>query len=1261
MSSDCFSHFFDLHSSAGGLGSYYLLLEHCDFLETTASTSHSTNKICSANKATTPNKSRQSRTTVGPIHAFAYSSKRDQAPSPLTTSPTSSPSSDDKVSKTQQAPPPLTPSNSYSAIKCKRLIQQALEASQQAMEKFATQSTHNRKHHKLTPSSLSIFENDWMGAHALHAVCLMRLERLEQKIQEENQQSTKKRKGLSFHKSLQSPSKVPPPPPPPRRSSSLTTPTKSFLYKTNNINSPSLSYKNNPQPAASAIPPYQPILDQIHSRLQLVHNPELARNVFYNYDVVVGRAGALQLIWWIRKELNRNQCCGCGGDQSYSSWAQDIVVAIVTDMIEQGLATAEQLRQQEEEAQPPPPKEVLFWVCDSHGTHKYYLHASRGVVGILHTLLGLSKEDWKLVEEKIPKARQYLRKSIDMFVTRDNDDDVEPEQNENDSIESNIGDKANATDSGMKTKAFNVTRRHSVVKSYRNQENCQQLKAFQKRILFANGNLRPFLDAPEDQNLAVDWFQGASGLSMLLLEASQVFECKDYLLAAHGLCDCTIFPKAIERQAKSMTNQDMETNSRLAWRSNTSHHRRTLYNLSSPVNEEGKTVRRHLGQTNEGKGPAGMASVALTLFMLSESCRDTLLQSLWKNRAVHIVQLAHQEWMHHLETVPLATGGWNPYSIYEGMGSLLSLLWQLSSTTQSHGITTRLPFYSVANGHNESKITISGSEIKMLLPKRNETPPISPPIIRRTLESTESPQSCVRNVPVVPMLSKDELAEIEHRKKIAEQKLFESRKRRAKAEQEAMRRKTMEEAMRQQKIEDDRQRKLAEEKRRKAQLEARKHLQVNSRKMAMIRIQEESKRNDEERAKKKAAEEVKREAMLLARKQAQERVQSQRRAKAEKEELRAKELEQKRLAEVAAKQTKVEAEFTKRKEMAEQLRKAKRIELELAKEKEQQRLAKEREAANRKQAEIQKREEQRKKRDEERRRRMAKVSAQQDASKKRKEEEIIKLRIQQEEQRRQRERQELQAAEEERKRRNELLRKKAAVEKQRAREKAKKERELEELRFKMQLEKMLKKEEDRQKLREKQRKRQEAHAKRLLEGMLKKEQAEKERLKKSAGARHAKAEEKKELKEETVGKILPKEIVRDQNTDPEQQQHLAVPSRFTLPTRQSLFWSLQSDSKIGTSDDYNIALVNDGKALTMQPNNQNSSFSPSSEHGTKTEVDSSCNKKLSSSVPAQSAVPMSTIPLVEAIPRRRKGVDPSRRIHSLSQIVQGTLELKKQL
>jgi hypothetical protein len=36
----------------------------------------------------------------------------------------------------------------------------------------------------------------------------------------------------------------------------------------------------------------------------------------------------------------------------------------------------------------------------------------------------------------------------------------------------------------------------------------------------------------------------------------------------------------------------------------------------------------------------------------------------------------------------------------------------------------------------------------------------------------------------------------------------------------------------------------------------------------------------------------------------------------------------------------------------------------------------------------------------------------------------------------------------------------------------------------------------------------------------------------------------------------------------------ATPGQFSLPTRKSIFWSLQSDSKIGTSDKYSIALVN---------------------------------------------------------------------------------------
>merc|ERR1712238_496275 len=56
----------------------------------------------------------------------------------------------------------------------------------------------------------------------------------------------------------------------------------------------------------------------------------------------------------------------------------------------------------------------------------------------------------------------------------------------------------------------------------------------------------------------------------------------------------------------------------------------------------------------------------------------TSLQCLWKSRATLYAQHAYQEWMKYLDTIPVTTGVWNAFSLYEGMGGLVSVLWQLS-------------------------------------------------------------------------------------------------------------------------------------------------------------------------------------------------------------------------------------------------------------------------------------------------------------------------------------------------------------------------------------------------------------------------------------------------------------------------------------------------------------------------------------------------------------------------------------------------------
>jgi hypothetical protein len=1218
-------------------------------------------------------------------------------------------------------------------VRCKRLIQQALDATKEALEKFETASRHSQKHNKLTSSSLSILENDWMGAQALKAVCLMRMEKLQRNLALQ-QQSTKTTTLSKIRTpSLYSSSKQPPPPPPPPRSS-LTTPTKSFLCKTSRTPSPRVTEPADP-PSLQQTFSHEPVLDSILDRLELVRNPDLSRNVFYNHDILGGRAGALQLIWWLRQELGKDNATN-------ETWAQDIVVSITCDMIQQGLATAEELRQQQHTHELPPlPPDTLFWVCDSHGTRKPYLHASRGVVGILYTLLGLHTDDWSLVEEEIPNARQYLRNTVDLFCAYGNRDEVNEatsptrEQNENDCANSNIYNElpANCGDDEkemtnpktMSEKPFGILSRHGRVRAQEDAEKQLQMVNFQKRIFFEAGNLRPFLDAPNVHDLSVDWFQGAAGLGILLLRASRVFQSKAYLIAAHTVCDSVILQRGMDSNSENQLSAAMETNSRLAWRSNSSHHRRTLYNLS-PLNDNNHNNtessyhdRTSLHNKYKSKGPAGMASMALCFLMLSEQCSgDTIvqsknvttlsLQSMWKNRALYYAQHAEKEWMSHLETVPITTGGWNPFSLYEGMGCLVSLLWQLARSKQpcedeSFG-EFQLPFCisgSPTCYTDKQKIEISFNDVKILPPKEQETLPQSPPHIRRTTLPKQSPQSSPQNSAALPVVTEKEKADAELRRKLAEEKLAESRKRRAKAEREALRRKAIEEAAKKKKLEEEKERKALEEKKRKANLEARKHLQVVSRKMAAIKIEEDDNRNEEELSKKMLTEESKREAMLLARKQAQERVEAQRKAKEKKEKQRAEELEKMRKADLASKQAKAEAEANKRKEMADQLLKAKKEEAKLAKERERQRVLKEREESKRKQEELQRLDDERKKRDEERQRRMTQVWAQQEALKKRKEEEQLKLKIEQEEQRRLKERQKLLAAEEQWKRREELLKKKTAAEMQRAREKAKKEKELEEFKFKKQLEKALKLEEDRQKLREKQKRREEAQARRWREELVKKEKAEKERLKRIAETNRKKEEERKKrlgntnrskLQEGTQniplrGQHVQTNIENTIMTSPEdkspsketpftskvsQQRDAVSLSRYSLPSRPSMFWSLQSDSKIGASDDYSIALVIETDAATR--NGESVSVASSSQIVSSKTSDLSCDNSCSESTrsPCQ-AVQLSQctaantswnteVSLVgTSIPRRRKGIDPTQRIHSLSKIVQGTLELRKQL
>jgi len=797
--------------------------------------------------------------------------------------------------------------------------------------------------------------------------------------------------------------------------------------------------------------------------------------------------------------------------------------------------------------------DILFWLCDTAGSHKAYLGASRGVVGILHTLLGLSNKDWNLVEEQAPNARGCVRNTINVFLS------------EASTTSSNGSSEAESTTS-FSTDDEDISLHERFF--YKSNEN--------GNISNTSGNIRPRLDASQESDTTVDWFHGATGLAMLLLEASKVFRSKEYLKEAHRLCDAVIFPRGLAEQKIK----------------------------SSAV---GKGSLRKT-ETSNKKGPVGLAGMATCFLQLSRLCSDekpakaeqkqgesesetnqtnlgleslslntSSLKTVWKTRAALYAQHAHQKWINYMKGVPTATGAGNVYSLYEGMGGLISLLWQLSlsripSSDNANSdyeqfdknIGVQMPLYSLGFV-DYSDDTISEENVlePIVLSHEDVTLSETPMEIQRPV----SPQKTRRGPPLTI------------RSAPSQQALAEARRRRTAAEAEARRRAAQAEEANRIKEEQTKAERAIRNAQRKAQLEARKKAQLLARKKAIEVALQKELEESEKKAKKEADEKSKREALLLARKQARERVEARRKEK-EEEELAKARLQAQRKAEEAEKKRKIaEEEKKKRKALSEARLRREQKNAELAKQREEEQNGNEEADRLRRAEELKLKEKQRAERLQQLK--LRQLRAAQIAKEKE------KKRLIQEEADRQRQEIEMKIREEkrkkqdaERKRRLQIVKERRRQEEERlAQEKAKKLAEKKEAARKA----VEAKEKRRLQIREERLKKQkELEGDRLRKELQRALDKEVEKQRRDEKQRQEAAEELKI--QEAIDAINKHECPIPTDAPPPalkavysptfaERKKALNPAHFSVATRSSLFWSLQTDSNIGSSENYRPALI----------------------------------------------------------------------------------------
>lgn len=1083
----------------------------------------------------------------------------------------------------------ITNNHTSAPFRCKKILKQALEGAQSAADRFKRSNSSNLSNQR---SNVSLLGGEWIGSHALLAVCYRRLEDFSKNQEQNNAEKTRSVLGNgrnqdkgseSFrgdHASTISSSAS--------RSGTTTKGASLFSRRTpskGTANSSGMSVSSTGEVSNATVatinprPRSQRVVDKILHRLEKQHrasdedddnltyytlNSNYTSNTLssmvvapiWNQDVLGGRAGALQAIYWLRKEF---------GDPSL---AQDLVVSLAVKILVEGLSTAASMglnchnhgddcselkfEDDSDSCYSYRETDILFWLCDTAGSHKAYMGASRGVVGILHTLLGLSNKDWKLVEEQAPNARGCVRNTINVFLS-------EAASASDGSLEEESTTSSSTDDEGMSLHERFV---------YKSIENGNTTKA--------SGNLRPRLDASQESDTTVDWFHGATGLAMLLLEASKVFRSKEYLKEAHRLCDGVIFPRGLPEQK-----------------------------IKSSIG--GKGPSRHMEASNK-KGPVGLAGMATCFLQLSRLCSDekpakaeriqeesesstnhttlgpenpspkTLsLKNVWQTRAALYAQHAHKEWINYMKGVPTATGSGNAYSLYEGMGGLISLLWQLSlSTTPSldndildderldKEIGVQMPLYSLGfvdysddtNSEentwepivlNHGDVTVSETPMEILRP-------VSPQKMRRGSQAT------IRSAP-------------------SQQALAEARRRRTAAEAEALRRAAQAEEAKRMKEEQTKAERAIRNAQRKAELEARKKAQLLARKKAIEVARQKELDESKVKAQKEAEDKTKREALLLARKQARERVEARRKEK-EEEDLAKARLEALRKAEEAEKKRKIaEDEKKKRKALSEARLRREKKDAELTRQREEEKKRNEEADRLRRVQELKLKEKQRAERLEQLRVRQQKAAqiAKEKEKKRRVQEEADRQRLEKETKIKEEQRKKQDA---ERKRRFQLIKERRRQEEERlAQEKGKK---LEEKKLAA-------------------RKALEAKEKRRLqireERLKKKKDLEEERLRKELQRALDKEVEKQRRDEkerlqsaedlkiqEAIDAINKHECPIPTNAAPSELKALYSPTfaerkkslnpaHFSVATRSSLFWSLQTDSNIGSSENYKPALI----------------------------------------------------------------------------------------
>ncbi|CAJ1935896.1 unnamed protein product, partial [Cylindrotheca closterium] len=269
-----------------------------------------------------------------------------------------------------------------SIYRSKHYLKQACDAAEKACQSYhQTMSTVTTSFMYQKQNNISIFQSEWVGARALYGVCLYHLE--QEHVEPDPLSTGQTRLSLSSVK-----------------------PTTSTPDRTS-IASDSIQQDGEEKTSRA-----KSILDDLVEEMLEKASHERSNTV------LSGRAGALQAIFWIRSQLR----------DPY--WSQEAVVELAKQIVQGGILTVntEATVTTEDTTHTSGPESP----STSSGLpgRQSYRHgnfrppklpksdvtregAIMGQIGILHTLLNLTAQEWNLIEEQVPGSKQMVHGKLD--------------------------------------------------------------------------------------------------------------------------------------------------------------------------------------------------------------------------------------------------------------------------------------------------------------------------------------------------------------------------------------------------------------------------------------------------------------------------------------------------------------------------------------------------------------------------------------------------------------------------------------------------------------------------------------------------------------------------------------------------------------------------------------------------------------------------------------------------------------------------------